>query len=98
MSSELSLEEACRRLDLKLPSPPKAIGVYRPFLRVGDFAYVSGQLSRDAEGCLITGKIGKELTLEQGREAARWAALQAVSLVKEETGLEGLQQWVKMTG
>jgi enamine deaminase RidA (YjgF/YER057c/UK114 family) len=64
----------------------------------GGFAYVSGQLSRDAEGNLVTGKVGKEVSIEKGREAAQYAVLQALSLVKQEIGLERVEQVVRLAG
>ncbi len=98
MTSPETLKEACRRLGLALPPPPEPAGVYRPVILAGGFAYLSGQISKDAQGRLIVGKLGRELTLEEGKRAAQWAALQAVSLVQGEIGLEKLERIVRMAG
>ena len=58
---------------------------------------MSGQISKDAEGRIITGKVNKE-TLEEGKRAARFAALQAISLVHAEIGLDRIEQIVRVVG
>lgn len=98
MTSLETLEQTCRRLGLVLPPPPKPAGAYRPVILAGGFAYLSGQVSKDAEGRLVVGKVGSELTLEEGKQAARWAALQAVSLIQKEIGVEHLERMVRVSG
>lgn len=83
---------------LKLPPQPPPVGVYQPFLLCGGFAYLSGQISRDAEGNPVTGKVGKDLTLEAARRAAELALLQAVSLIQGSVGLEKVEQVMRMIG
>lgn len=96
MTSPETLGETCRRLGLLLPPPPKPVGAYCPVILAGGFAYLSGQISKDAEGHLVVGKVGSELTLEEGKQAARWAALQAVSLIQGEIGFEKLERIVRV--
>lgn len=98
MTLDETLEQTCHRLGLRLPPPPKPVGAYRPIVRAGDFAYLSGQISRDAEGNMIAGRVGRELSLEEGKRAAQWAALQAVSLIRSEIGLERVEQFVRLVG
>jgi len=98
MSAEASLETVCRKIGLRVPPVPKPVGSYRPAVLAGGFAYLSGQLSKDADGHLVTGKVGKEVTLEKGREAAQWATLQALSLVQGEIGLDRVEQVVRLAG
>ena len=93
-----TLEQACRRLGLTLPPPPKPVGTYQPVILAGGFAFLSGQISKDAEGGLITGKVGSELTLEEGKRAAQWAALQAVSVIQGEIGFGNLERIVRIAG
>lgn len=94
----MRLEETLRRLGLTLPLPPQPVGAYQPVVLSGGFAFLSGQISRDAKGRVLTGKVGRELTLEQGKRAAQWAALQAVSLIQAEMGLGEVQQMVRLVG
>lgn len=98
MTRDQSLEAVCRRLGLKLPPSPQPVGVYLPLVLEGGVAYLSGQISKDAEGRLLVGKVGEELTLEEGRRAAQWAALQTVSLIRREIGLERVAQILRMVG
>lgn len=98
MTPEEALEEACGRLGLKLPPAPKPVGVYQPVVLTGGFAFLSGQISRDSEGKVVTGKLGKELTVEQGKRAAEWAALQALSLIRSEMGLNKIERLTRLVG
>lgn len=72
---------------------------YVPVVRVGDLLFLSGVLpSRDGR-LVLTGKLGENLTVEQGVEAARVAVLNGLSIVRSEAGsLDGVKQIVKMVG
>jgi len=56
-----------------LSAPPDPVGLYEPFTRLGELVFVSA-ISSARDGTMITGKVGRDLTLEDGREAARRAA------------------------
>ncbi len=92
------LDHVLGRLGLRLPAGSKPVGTYRPLILAGGFAYLSGQISRDAEGNLIKGKAGKDLTVDQARRAAQLAVLQAVSLIRDGIGFEKLEQVLRMVG
>ena len=94
----MTLDQTLERLKLKLPPQPKPAGAYRPLVIAGGFAYLSGQISKDAEGQILAGKVGKDLNLEQGKRAAQLAALQALSLIHHELGFEKVEQVVRITG
>ena len=64
----------------------------------GKLAFLSGQLSKDAQGKLLTGKVGKDLSLAEGQAAARLAALNALSIMKHLIGFKKIRRVVKMTG
>lgn len=98
MTDKEKIYETLKRLNLKIPPPPQPVGAYRPFVRSGPFVFLSGQISKDAEGKILTGKVGADLDLEQGRRAAEAAVLQAVSLILEEVGAENLEQMVRVVG
>ena len=86
-------------LHLTLPTAPKPLAIYRPCLRVGNFLYVSGHGPLKPDGTLITGVVGKDLTLDEGKAAAKQVALAALSTVKTHLGtLNGVKRLVKTLG
>ena len=91
-------EEKITQLGLSLPPAPKPVGLYQPFVVAGKLAFLSGQVSKDAEGKILAGKVGKDLSLVEGQAAARLAALNALSIMKHLIGFEKICRVVKMTG
>lgn len=63
-------------LGYELPTAPKALGVYKPVLIAGNYLYVSGQGPLKSDGTLIKGKVGKDLSLEEGKMLPDRLALQ----------------------
>ena len=98
MSASSTLESTISRLGLRLPPVPKPVGAYSPLVVSGGFAFLSGQISKDDRGTVLSGKVGKELNVEEGKRAAQWAALQAVSLIQSAIGLERVEQVVRVSG
>ncbi|OGX11565.1 MAG: hypothetical protein A2351_00345 [Omnitrophica bacterium RIFOXYB12_FULL_50_7] len=94
----MNIDQKLSELGLKLPPAPKPVGLYQPFVVSGKLAFLSGQISRDAEGKLLTGKVGLDLSLAEGQAAARLAALNALSIMKHLIGFEKIRRVVKMTG
>lgn len=92
-------EEKLAELGLQLPAAPAPAANYVPFVQVGKILYVSGQISRDDDR-MITGKLGDDLTVEQGVEAAQLCALSLLAQVKAACGgdLSRLVRVVKLTG
>ena len=92
-------EQRLKELKLELPPPPKPLANYVPVVRVGDLLFLSGVLpSRDGQ-LMMTGKLGRGLTVEQGAEAARVAVLNGLSIIRSATGsLDQVKQIVKMVG
>lgn len=95
----MSYETRIEQLGLTLPAAPKPVANYVPVVRVGDLLFLSGVLpSRDGQ-LIVTGKVGGDLSAEQGVEAARTAALNALAIVKSEVGsLDCVKRIVKMVG
>lgn len=93
------VENRLKQLGLTLPAPPKPVANYVPVVRAGDLLFLSGVLpSRDGR-LVLTGKLGENLTVEQGVEAARVAVLNGLSIVRSEAGsLDRVKQIVKMVG
>jgi enamine deaminase RidA (YjgF/YER057c/UK114 family) len=94
-----AIETRLAKLGLTLPDAPAPAANYVPFVRSGNLLHVSGQISQDENG-LITGKVGADLTTEQGAAAARRCALSLLAQVKAACGgdLGRLARVVKLTG
>lgn len=88
-----------RELGYSLPEPPKPVAAYVPSVKVGKLLFVSGVLPLVNNELLYVGKLGKEVTLEQGYEAAKVAALNALSIIKSSLGsLEKVRKVVRLVG
>lgn len=74
------------KLGLALPPAPKPLGVYKPFLQVGNLVYVSGHGTVKEDGTLIVGRVGKDLNMEQGKAAAQQVGLAILSTLKKNLG------------
>jgi enamine deaminase RidA (YjgF/YER057c/UK114 family) len=99
MENGVSYESKLKELGLSLPAAPKPVANYVPAVQVGDLLFLSGVLpSRDGQ-LIMTGKLGQEITIEQGVEAARVAVLNGLSIVKHEIGsLDRVKRIVKVVG
>ena len=95
----MSYEQKLTQLGLALPAPPKPVANYVPVVRTGDLLFLSGVLpSRDGH-LIMTGKLGQNLSIEQGMEAARVAVLNGLSIIRQEAGsLDRVKRIVKMVG
>lgn len=95
----MSFEDKLQKLGLKLPEAPKPLGAYLPAVRAGDLLFLSGVLPKQGDKLAYEGKLGKELNLEQGREAAKVAILNAIAIIKAELGsLNRVVRIVKLVG
>lgn len=95
MTPEQKLEE----LGLELPPAPTPGGVYRPLLVHGHLGYVSGHLPLQSDGTPIRGRVGSDLTLEQGKKAARQAGLAILATLRTALGdLSRVKRVVKVLG
>jgi len=82
-----------------LPNPSVAIGSYLPVVVVGDLAFVSGQIPIENGQLKFKGKVGREITLEEGQQAARLCTLNGLAQVKSKVGsLDFVSRVVKLTG
>ena len=95
----MSIESRLKELGIILPSAPKPVANYLPAVRVGELLFTSGVLPMKEGKLAFKGKLGKELTVENGQEAARLAVLNALAVVKQEIGnLEKVMRIVRLTG
>jgi enamine deaminase RidA (YjgF/YER057c/UK114 family) len=97
MKQDITLK--IKELNLVLPPAPKAMGVYKPVLVIDKFLYVSGQGPLQADGTLIKGKVGSDLTSDQGKLAARQVGLTMFATIQEHFGdLNRIKRIVKTLG
>ena len=95
----MSAEQNLKKLNINLPKAPDPVGAYVASKIVGNLIFISGQLPLDSEGKLIKGKVGKELSLEQGQECAKFCALNLLAQLKKISGsLDKVKGCVKITG
>ena len=96
----MTVEENIKKINIKLPNAPDPVGSYVATKIVGKLLYISGQISINEKGELIKGKIGKELNVEQGYEAAKRCALNIVAQAKKacNNDLSKIKSCVKLTG
>ena len=80
------VESRLAELGYTLPEPPEPIGNYLPASRSGNIMWMAGVGSRRSDGSRISGKLGADLTVEQGYEAAQWCALNLLAQMKMELG------------
>lgn len=91
-------EERIVALGIVLPEVGKPRWAYRPCVRSGNLIFVSGQIATEAGRILFPGKLGREIDLASGVEAARGCAVSALAIVRKELGsLNNVAQVVKST-
>jgi len=97
--STASAESQLQKLKIELPPAPAGVGAYVGVVRTGNLIVTSGQLPWQGDKFLYTGKVGAELTLEEGFAAARQCALNAIAQLKSVVGdLEKIRQIVRVEG
>ncbi len=82
----MSAEARIKELELQLPPAPPRGGVYNPLVIVNNLAYVSGHGPFQDDGTYMTGRLGEDLTLEEGQAAARQVGLALLATIKSELG------------
>ena len=93
------IEDRLLGLGYQLPPPPDPVGNYLSATRSGNIMWMAGVGSRRTDGTRITGKLGAELSVDQGYEAARWCALNLLARMKAELGdLDKVTRILKVVG
>ena len=97
---ELVISEKLRQLNIELPKAPDPVGAYVAFKKTGNLLYISGQLPIGADGKITKGKIGKDLTLEDGQKASKLCVINILAQVKKALNgdLNKVKSCVKITG
>lgn len=95
----MSAEARLRELNLVLPPAPKPVAVYKSLVIAGGLAYVSGHGPLKPDKTLITGRVGADLTLEQGHAAARQVGLAILATLRAQLGsLDRVKRVIKILG
>ncbi|MBM3239034.1 RidA family protein [Candidatus Poribacteria bacterium] len=95
----MKIEKRLEELNLTLPELPKPVANYVPAVKAGNLLFVSGHGPGRGEGKLYKGKVGDDLTIEDGYQSARQTALCLISTIKGAIGdLDKVKQFVKVVG
>lgn len=95
----MGYEEKLKSLGLELPDAPKPVATYVPAVRTGNLLFLSGVLPMRNGQLAYTGKLGRELSVPEGAEAAKVAILNALAIAKQELGsLDKITRVVKVVG
>lgn len=98
MSATSEVEARLKELGLELPEPQPPAAAYVPTVRTGNLVFISGQGPKKGDRT-ITGRVGEDLTLEEGYEAAQYCVLNALAHLKAEIGsLDNVVRIVKLLG
>lgn len=88
-----------KELGIQLKDKGKPTNSFVYAVRTGNLLFLSGHISTDSKGDIIRGKLGKDLTTEQGAEAARMAGISILSTINQQLGsLSKVEKLVKVTG
>jgi enamine deaminase RidA (YjgF/YER057c/UK114 family) len=94
-----SIEQKLTSMGLVLSTPTKPVANYVKAVRTGNLLFLAGHVSTRADGSPITGKLGRDMTVEQGYEAAKATTVSLLSTLKAELGeLSRIRRIVKVTG
>jgi enamine deaminase RidA (YjgF/YER057c/UK114 family) len=95
----MPIEARLRELHLELPPPPKPMGTYATAVLQGRLLYVSGTGPLRADGTYVTGRLGAGMSVAEGQEAARLAALTMLATVRTHAGsLDEVARLVRVLG
>ena len=95
-----SITDKLKELNITIPDAPAPVGAYVAFKKVNNMLFISGQLPIGVDGKIIKGKIGKDLTLEDGQKAARYCVINILSQAKKALSgdLNKIKNCIKITG
>src|SRR2546428_13316336 len=85
-SRPASAEQRLKELGIKLPAPPEPFGAYVEAVQTGNLLFLSGMLPTVGRGAKFIGRVGAELDVDAGREAAKLAALNVLAVARQHLG------------
>ena len=84
--SKIRAEQRVKVLGIELPTPPKPFGIYAEAVQTGNLLFLTGMLPTEGRTAKYVGRVGAELDVEEGRRAARLAAMNALAVVRHHLG------------
>ena len=96
----MSINDNLLKLNIKIPKAPDPVGAYVAFKRTSNLLFISGQISIDAEGKITKGKLGKDLSVKEGQDAAKLCAINIMAQAKKacNENLDNISNCIKLTG
>lgn len=95
----MAVEARIRNLGLTIPEPPRPVGAYVPYVITGSYVFIAGEGATVNDEFVYTGKVGRDLTLREGYEAARIAGLNCLASLNAALGnLNRVGRIVKVVG
>jgi len=96
----MNIENKLKELKIELPNAPDPVGAYVAFKKINNLLFISGQLPISKDGEMIKGKIGNDLTLEDGQKASKLCVINILAQVKKALNgdLNKVKSCVKITG
>ena len=96
----MNIEKKLKELNIELPNAPDPVGAYVAFKKVNNLLFISGQLPISNDGKMIKGKIGKDLTLEDGQKASKLCVINILAQLKKALNgdINKVKNCVKITG
>ena len=96
----MSVNDNISKLNLDIPKAPEPVGAYVAYEKTKNLLFISGQISIDASGKITKGKLGKELSIEDGQAAAKLCAINIIAQAKKACNerLEKIKNCIKLTG
>ena len=96
----MNVENKLKELNISLPKAPDPVGAYVAFKKVDKLLFISGQLPIDINGKMIKGKIGKDLTLDEGQKASKLCVVNILAQAKKAMNgdLNKIKNCIKITG
>ena len=92
--------EELKKLNIELPNAPDPVGAYVAFKKINNLLFISGQLPISKDGKIIKGKIGKDLTLDDGQKASKLCVINILAQAKKALNgdLDKVKNCIKITG
>ena len=96
----MTVEDNLKKLNIVLPKAPDPVGAYVAYKKTGNLLFISGQLPIDSNGNITKGKVGKDLSLEEGQKASKICVINILAQVKKalEGDLNKVKNCIKITG
>ena len=96
----MTIENKLQELNIELPNAPDPVGAYVASKKISNLLFISGQLPISKDGKILKGKIGKDLTLEDGQKASKLCVINILAQVKKALNgdLDKVKNCIKITG